>query len=65
MEIQHGLASIDQDHNNEEGIKMDNISKMIEDAVKKAIGSQGMKWDNGHRGGNDHGGSQNDGRTNT
>ena len=65
MEIQHRLAGIDQEQDNEDGLKMDNISKMIEEAVKKAIGNQGVRWDDGQRGGNDHGGGQCDRRTNT
>ena len=65
MEIQYGLANIDQDCDNREKLKMEDISKMIEEAVKKAVGSQGLKWEDKHQVRNGDGGGQSQGITHT
>ena len=40
LEIQHGLAGVDINQGDEEGINIESISTMIEKAVKKAMESQ-------------------------
>ena len=65
MEIQHGLANIDQDCNNGEKLKMEDVSKMIEEAVKKAVGSQGLQQEDKQQVGNGNGSGQDQGNTHT
>ena len=55
MEIQHGLASVDQDRDSGEGINMENMSRMIEDEVKKAVEGNGLGGEEVQQGGNGSG----------
>ena len=65
MGIEYGLTSKDMNHEDEVKFSMKEVSKMIEEAVSKAIGNKGMQVENNDRLGNGHGNGQGQGMPTT
>ena len=58
MGIEHGLTNKDMNHEDEVKFSMKEVSKMIEEAVSKAMESKGLRLENNKVLGNGNGNGQ-------
>ena len=65
MGIKHGLISKDMNHEEEAKFNMKEVSKMIEEAVSKAMESKGLRLENDKASGKGNGNGQGQGMPTT